>query len=219
MTEETPLTDFAKSIGNLSEVKELIPGLTVEEIVALYFDTNALKEAPYKVWQLNSKGQRYYYTFDAFGVPLFYPSVTTIISRTLPKSPHLITWIGKTGVEEAERFKNERALYGTFMHSQFAELLINRTYDLDRLKGRLKDFIIVNRLPDDFIYYADDLKKDVLAFAQFMIDYDVKPLAVEIALVHPLHRYAGMIDCPCTMLESPNNSTKRVNAIVDFKSG
>lgn len=205
-------------IDEQAKIAELLPGLTVEEIIALFFDTNALKEVPYKVWQLNSKGQRYYYVFDENGVPEFYASVTTVISRTIPKSAFLIKWIGDLGTEESERYKNERAMYGTFMHAQFADLLINRTYDLDGLKAKLKEYIIVNRLPDDFIYYADDLKKDVLSFAQFIIDYDVRPLAVEIALVHPVHKYAGMIDCPCTMLEKPGG-TKRINAIVDFKSG
>ena len=89
---------------------------------------------------------------------------------------------------------------------------------MDGLKGKLKEYIEVYRLPDDFIYYADDLKKDVLAFAQFVLDYDVRPLAVEIALVHPHYKYAGMIDCPCTML-SKIGGDERINAIVDFKSG
>ena len=104
------------------------------------------------------------------------------------------------------------------MHAAFEELLINRAYDLDGLKGKLKEYIEVYRLPDDFIYYADDLKKDVLAFAQFVLDYDVRPLAVEIALVHPYYKYAGMIDCPCTM-RAKIGSNDRINAIVDFKSG
>ena len=104
------------------------------------------------------------------------------------------------------------------MHAAFEELLINRAYDLDGLKGKLKEYIEVYRLPDDFIYYADDLKKDVLAFAQFVLDYDVRPLAVEIALVHPYYKYAGMIDCPCTM-RAKIGSDDRINAIVDFKSG
>lgn len=202
-----------------SEKKELeiAPGMTVEQMQALFFN-NALIEPPYKVWQLNSKGHRYYYRYNEAGEPEFYPSVTTILSQTLPKSPFLVEWIASKGMEEAERYKAERAAYGTFMHSQFEELLINRAYNLDALKGKLKDYIDFNKLPDNFIYYADDLKKDVLAFAQFVIDYDVKPIAVEIALVHPLLGYAGMIDCPCTMLKKPGGD-ERINAIVDFKSG
>ena len=95
------------------------------------------------------------------------------------------------------------------MHAQFEELIINRFYDLDGLKAKLKDYIDNNKLPADFIYYADDFKKDILAFAQFVLDYDVKPLAVEIALVHPVHNYAGMIDLPCTMLSKPGS--KRIH--------
>lgn len=196
---------------------EIVPGMTVEEMTAMFFD-GALIEPPYKVWQLNSKGHRYYYKFDDNGTPEFYPSVTTILSQTMPQSPFLIKWIADKGIDEAERYKAERAAYGTFMHAAFEELLINRAYDLDGLKGKLKEYIEVYRLPDDFIYYADDLKKDVLAFAQFVLDYDVRPLAVEIALVHPYYKYAGMIDCPCTMLAKIGGD-ERINAIVDFKSG
>lgn len=197
---------------------EILPGMTVEEMTAMFFDEKTLIEPPYKVWQLNSKGHRYYYRYDDAGNPEFFPSVTTILSQTLPKAPHLINWIANKGIEEAERYKGERAAYGTFMHAAFEELLINRAYDLDGLKGKLKEYIEVYRLPDDFIYYADDLKKDVLAFAQFVLDYDVRPLAVEIALVHPYYKYAGMIDCPCTM-RAKIGSDDRINAIVDFKSG
>lgn len=199
-------------------VFEIIPGMTAEEMTAMFFDEKTLIEPPYKVWQLNSKGHRYYYRYDDAGNPEFFPSVTTILSQTLPKAPHLINWIANKGIEEAERYKGERAAYGTFMHAAFEELLINRAYDLDGLKGKLKEYIEVYRLPDDFIYYADDLKKDVLAFAQFVLDYDVRPLAVEIALVHPYYKYAGMIDCPCTM-RAKIGSDDRINAIVDFKSG
>lgn len=198
-------------------VFEIIPGMTVEEMTAMFFD-GALIEPPYKVWQLNSKGHRYYYKFDDNGTPEFYPSVTTILSQTMPQSPFLIKWIADKGIDEAERYKAERAAYGTFMHAQFEELIINRVYDLDGLKAKLKDYIDNNKLPADFIYYADDFKKDILAFAQFVLDYDVKPLAVEIALVHPVHNYAGMIDLPCTMLSKPG-SKEYINAIVDFKSG
>lgn len=196
---------------------EIVPGMTVEEMTAMFFD-GALIEPPYKVWQLNSKGHRYYYKFDDNGNPEFYPSVTTILSQTMPKSEFLIKWIAEKGIDEAERYKAERAAYGTFMHAQFEELIINRFYDLDGLKAKLKDYIDNNKLPADFIYYADDFKKDILAFAQFVLDYDVKPLAVEIALVHPVHNYAGMIDLPCTMLSKPG-SKEYINAIVDFKSG
>jgi len=196
---------------------EILPGMTVEEMKAMFFD-GALIEPTYKVWQLNSKGHRYYYRYDDAGNPEFFPSVTTILSQTLPKAPHLINWIANKGIEEAERYKGERAAYGTFMHAEFEELLINRAYDLDGLKAKLKDYIENNKLPADFIYYADDLKKDVLAFAQFVLDYDVRPLAVEIALVHPYYKYAGMIDCPCTM-RAKIGSDDRINAIVDFKSG
>lgn len=193
---------------------EIAPGMTVEEMKPAL----ALIPQPYRIWQLNSSGHRYYYRYDDNGNPEFFPSVTTVLSQTMPKSKYLFDWILEKGIDEAERYKNERADYGTFMHGEFAKLIIARSYDFDGLKGSLKKYMEQKRLPDDFIYHADELKKDILAFAQFVIDYDVRPLAVEIALVHPFNRYAGMIDLPCTML-SRIGGKERITAIIDFKSG
>lgn len=197
---------------------EILPGMTVTEMKTLFFDAETLIEPDYRMYQLNSTGHRYYYTFDENGEPVFYPSVTTIISQTMKTSQYLINWIAEKGVEEADRYKTERAYYGTFMHACYERLLINGSYDLDNLNEELKQYIEDHRLPIDFIAYADELKKDVLAFAQFVIDHDVRPYAIEIALKSDNMGTAGMLDLPCNMLEQIGG-TKRINAIIDFKSG
>ena len=120
---------------------------------------------------------------------------------------------------------------------QCGELLINGTYDLVKLPDKLKDFCVQNKIPmmEEWI---SELKKDVLAFAQFMIERNVKPLAIEIILYHPEDGYAGAIDIVCEMDDeekgffgetyasgankgNPRESkrTIRVRAIVDIKSG
>ena len=223
---------------NPEEEKEIAPGMTVEEIKAEYFNEDALQEQPEPVYRLDSSGHRYYYTFDESGEPIFYVSVTTLIKQTLPTSPQLIKWIADMGYEESQRYAQERAAYGTFMHSQLAELLIARSYNLNGLKERLKMYIESEQLPGDFINYADDFKKDILAFAQFMKDTDLKPLAIELVLTNPQDGYAGAIDlCAEITIEEKGffgetyktganagkpketKRQRRVRAIIDFKSG
>ena len=211
--ETTPkMTEFAPET---SAQYDIMPGMTVEQMKAMFFDKNALIEPQFPVYQLNTKGYRYYYKYDEQGEPQFFPSVTTILSQTMPESPFLKQWRDKLGAEAADRYRDERAAYGTFMHGLFGELLINRSIDLDDIQEKLKVYIEQKQLPVDFIFYADDLKKDVLAFAQWVADYDVRPLAIEIALVSELKHYAGMIDLVCTL----NTKEGRKTAIVDFKSG
>lgn len=197
---------------------EIVGGIDVEEMIAQYLDAGAMVEPPYKVYQMNSRAGRYYYRVSDTGKVDWFPSVTTILRRTQPTPEHLIKWIADLGYEEAERIKMERAAYGTFMHAQFEKLIIARTYDLDEVRGKLKQYIEDNDLPSGFIAYEEECKKDVLAFAQWMIDYHVKPLAVEVALVNPEGGYAGMIDLVCEIDEKPGAET-RTMAIVDFKSG
>lgn len=98
--------------------KEVFPGMTVEEIRAVYFNADALKEPPYRVYQLNSDGYRYYYRFDENGTPEFYPSVTTLLKQVMPTPQHLIDWMLANGKEGAIEKRDLAAAYGTFMHSQ-----------------------------------------------------------------------------------------------------
>lgn len=197
---------------------EIAPGLTSEEITALFFDAKALREPAYKIYQLNGDGHRYYYRFNAQGEPEFYPSVTTLLKQVMPTSPFLIDWMIKNGADGSAEKRDLAAAYGTFMHAQFETLIINRRYDFDRVPEILLAYMEQNNLPDKF--FADSvtkIRKDVLAFAQFVKDYNVRPLAIEIGLVHPEHRYAGCVDMPCYMTEPKTGETFR--AIVDFKSG
>lgn len=198
--------------------KEIVPGMTVEEIKSLFFDANALKEPPYRVYQLNSDGHRYYYRFNEQGEPELYPSVTTLLKQVMPTSPFLIQWMIENGTEGAVEKRDLAAAYGTFMHAQFESLIINRTYDFDSVPEVLRDYMERENLPEKF--YGDSLtkiRKDVLAFAQFVKDYNVKPMAIEIGLVHPTCHYAGCVDMPCVMTDPKTGKT--FTAIVDFKSG
>lgn len=198
--------------------KEIFPGMSVEEIKALYFDKDALKEPSYKIYQLNSEGYRYYYRFDENGVPTFYPSVTTLLSAVLPTPKELIDWMIKNGKEGSTEKKDLAASYGTFMHSQFEELIINRHYDFDAVPEVLFKYMERENIPERcFNEWLIKIRKDVLAFAQFVKDWNVRPLAVEIGLVHPKYGYAGCLDLPCRMTDP--KTFQDFGGIVDFKSG
>lgn len=199
-------------------VKEVFPGMTVEEIRAVYFDKNALREPDYRVYQLNSDGHRYYYRFDESGTPEFFPSVTTLLKQVMPTPPALLDWMIANGKDGAVEKRDIAAAYGTFMHGEFESLIINRRYDFDNVPLALGAYMEREHIPESlFPQWLVRIRKDVLAFAQFVKDYNVYPLAIEIGLVHPEHRYAGCIDLPCLMTDPKTGEL--FTAIVDFKSG
>ena len=198
--------------------KEVFPGMTVEEIRAVFFNADALKEPPYRVFQLNSDGYRYYYRFNEKGEPEFYPSVTTLLKQVMPTPPALLDWMIANGKDGGTEKRDIAAAYGTFMHGQFETLIINRRYDFDNVPAVLLAYMEREHVPESlFSQWVVKVRKDVLAFAQFVKDYNVKPLAVEIGLVHPKFHYAGCLDLPCVMTDP--KTAKTFTAIVDFKSG
>jgi len=199
-------------------VQEVFPGMTVEEIRAVFFNADALKEPPYRVFQLNSDGYRYYYRYNEFGEPEFYPSVTTLLKQVMPTPPALLDWMIANGKDGGTEKRDIAAAYGTFMHAQFETLLINRRYDFDNVPAVLIPYMEREHVPESlFSQWVVKIRKDVLAFAQFVKDYNIKPLAVEIGLVHPQFHYAGCLDLPCVMTDPKTGKT--FTAIVDFKSG
>lgn len=219
-------------------MKPIANGVTYEEMIARYFDADALVEPAYKVYRLNNKGQRWYYRINDDGSPQFYMSVTSLCHATLPTPKQLTDWIANLGVDEAKRYSEVKAHYGTLMHKLCGQLIINKTIDLDGFELEVETYREENGIAEyDVRYWADELRKDVLAFAQFLVDCNVKPLAIEIVLVHP-EGYAGAIDLVCSLdivtkgffgevyasganKGQPKESKRidRVRAIIDLKSG
>jgi len=217
---------------------ELAPDVLNELMVPEYIDQEWLKEQPKKVYRLDRSGHRYYYTYNDKGEPTFFVSVTTFIKQTMPTSPHLIKWMADMGSEESKRYAEERAAYGTFLHMQCAKLMEEAKYDLDLLTYELEGYMEEHRLPHTFRAYSEDLKKDVLAFSAFMIEYNVIPVAIELVLTHEEYGVAGAIDLVCEMdvevdalsdevfksgprkgMKKPIKVKERKLCIVDLKSG
>lgn len=200
------------------QATEIAPGMTVEEIRAVYFNADALKEPAYRLFQLNSDGHRYYYRFNDAGEPEFYPSVTTLLKQVMPTPPALLDWMIANGKDGSTEKRDLAAAYGTFMHGEFEKLIINRRYDFDSVPASMLAYMERENLPEKvFAEWLPKIRKDVLAFAQFIKDWNVKPLAVEIGLYHPQFHYAGCLDLPCVMTDPKTG--KSFVAIVDFKSG
>lgn len=197
----------------LGKATKLADGITTEELSAVYFDNSKIKYQSEPLYRLDSSGHRYYYRI-VNNEPVFYTSVTTLIKNTLPTPPSLIKWIADKGQEEGAKEAMERADYGTLMHECCAELLINGKFDLDNLTKKLALFTAKNNIPVKE-EWTESLKKDILAFAQFVIDFSVTPLAVEIVLYHPTDGYAGAID----LCAEVTYKKERIRAIIDLKSG
>ena len=209
------MTKKTKKISEVlqSPVKTIAEGITIERVDTQYFNLARLKQQPAPMYRLDSNGHRYYYRFDG-EEPVFYTSVTTLIKNTLPTSPHLIKWLIDKGCDEGRNEAEERAHYGTFLHACCGELLMTGKFDLDKLSNKLTEYLILHNVTQSKPW-LEDLKKDVLCFAQFVIDRKVKPLAVELILWHPTDGYAGAID----LVAELDFNKSRIVAIIDLKSG
>lgn len=236
--------------------------LKIGEIFAMYFDQTALRLPTQRVYRLQTGRDRVYFTlpepedqepmteaeqkqlFESNQepekkTPQFYIGVTTLTSKTLPTSPFLMKWYGDLGTEAANEYTNERASYGTLMHTLFAHYAINRKIDLNTIPGIVAAYIQKEKVKDENTgQWANDIAQDLLAFDQWIKDYKVIPIAIEITLADPKTGIAGTVDFPCMITREekgfwgeeyksgenkgkPKETKKEVTrlAFVDFKSG
>lgn len=219
----------------MNEKTDLGQDLTVEELRSIYFDEDALRLPPIRLFRMDAKDMRIYYTFDE-KFHEFFPGVTGFLSKVLPTSPALIKWKVEMG-EAADDYVAERAAYGSLMHTLVAVLLIERKFDLETVHGIVSDYCEKNEMDVDEISWSREMKKDLVAFAQWMIDFQVKPLAIEVPLCTRKYGIATLVDLICKMIMpvkglwgevyksgaragQPKESTKdcEIYAIVDFKS-
>ncbi len=218
--------------------------LTLGQVRAMYFDEDALRLPELPMYRFDIRGGRNYFTLQAADdpdktEPVFFTGITTLTHRMIPKEEALIKWMASMGYDNAIAYRDERALYGTLMHTVFAKFLIDGSVDLNLIDSVVDNYIQTHQLYHISVAaWAHDIKQDLIGFAQFCIDYQIKPLAIEVTLGNPEKRIAGTVDLVCKMTieekgyygevyksgakkgqPKETKMSREVYAIVDFKSG
>lgn len=221
--------------------------LSMAEVRAMYFDADALILSPFRLFRYQRGGDRFYFYLNTEQTELdgetkqvvrLAVGATTLAAATIPAGQFLTKWYADNGWDGAIAIRDEKAKYGSLMHTCDADLYIKRKFDLDMIPEIVSGYMKKNKIAYDTDQWSNDLKSDVLAMAQFIRDYNVKPLAIELSLVSPEYGVAGTLDLFCEMdyVETgffgetyksgdkkgkPKESkrTVRVFAIIDFKSG
>lgn len=138
-----------------------------------------------------------------------------MIANALPTNQALLKYYGDRGYEDAVRYARMRADYGTFLHGEITRFCIDKTYNLGLVKERLMSYIEDHMLPASFIAEFDPLQRDLLAWAQFVYEYNVEVEALELVLSSDINLYAGAIDIKASL----DYKGERIQAIIDNKSG
>jgi len=160
---------------------------------------NLAQPKPEALFRYDDAGERFYgrvvngCTLNDSGLTVWwYPSVTKIIKATSPTPPGLMQWYAKHGFDEAKKLRDDAAERGTTMHVLFERYMSGQLVDMASLSE----------------FHA----KALMSFDQWMQDYEVEPLAIEVLLHSDTYGFAGTADLVCRV-----KGGKVI--LVDFKSG
>ena len=251
--------DFSKPVDEPLH-DDITPETIIEPI--MYREDILGPKPKHRTLQRHHVGDSRYYVIQfeqpdgTWSKPELYPGVTSIGKAVLPRSRHIEEWMCGFGSHKAAlKELNKLAAKGTVMHSLFA-LCMDPNYvipdfgtsEFDRmLRGLIasQDGIDVD---DVFSEWKEFMCKALLGFKQFIYDYNVEVLAVEIVLGQPtewregggkpLYGYFAQVDLICILdwkfkgkwgekyKQGPRKGqdketwqTRRVVGIGDFKSG
>jgi hypothetical protein len=183
--------------------------LNIEKVIAEYCNEDYIRVSPDRLYRYNAKNGRYYFTRSENNDIQFYQSVTTIIDLFLRKEESLTQW--KISTEDYKKIMEEKAAYGTILHILFKDLLLGN--DIPLSDNFLTQTILLythkNQIKIDATGWNDMLRQDLLGIVQWLQDYEIVPLAIEIALTHS-EGFAGSVDLVA--------KSKVGTIIVDLKS-
>lgn len=207
-----------------------------------WFDQDAIRLPNYSVGRVNYGNGRSYIRINNDGTlenPFrLYTSLTTAINTCSPMERGLLEWYAKLGITEADRYTAMRAHYGTLMHLLIGEFLKTGTFDFEEIESKVDNYLGENKYwQPECANWSNDLRYDIAAFIQFVIDYNIVPLGIEYVLLSD-RGYGTLIDLVCKMTieekgffgevyrsgdkkgEPKETKQKReVTAVINFKSG
>lgn len=215
------------------------------ENVPYEFITDGFIRPTAPIRRFSQGGKRFYYTVDeTSGEVTLYSSGTTLIKDGYAESEMALEdWRNKLKAEGKNPTAelNYLAMRGTLLHILAGDYIQQKEIYIGDLNKYFSEWHPeVTSEP----FYLEVVKKDslwlqkgLMAFAQWVKDYNVKPLAIELIMKSDIYQVASPIDLICTMdytekgffgelyktgekKGQPKESkrTRQVTAIVDLKS-
>lgn len=138
-----------------------------------------------RLWRFDKGSSRFYYSPDK---KMFFPSQTTIQSKTLPTGTFLQEWIDNMGgLEAANAYRDERGYFGTLEHIVQTEFLVLGGMDLSTVPDIVRMYRSIHELYNYNVKsWSIELTKDLSSFAQWAYDFKIEPIAVEIPITYPI---------------------------------
>ena len=174
------------------------------EIVSTdYFDQEAIRLPDYKVGRVSyGHGRSYIRLVDgAVETPFrLYTSLTTAINTCAPMNQGLLEWNVKHGLKEAGRLLKIAQRFGTALHILIGEFLMVGSVNLDELDEWVQNYLSTQEFWEpECADWAENLKYDMIAFAQFCADYNIKVMGIEYVLLSDRFGFGTPIDLVCKM--------------------
>jgi len=160
-----------------------------------------------------------------------YKSLTTFLDGVMPSNRFLQTWREQMAADlgsakAATDYVAATADYGTILHTLIAEFVRNGGVNWAELPLYIAELLAQSgTLSADAIRSAtDEMQRDFASLIQFLFDYEVEVLAVELP-VWIDEGVATLIDLVVTMNakayteKTEPSKRQRINAIINLKSG
>jgi hypothetical protein len=191
----------------------------IERIQQTFLDDVFIIPQNDTIYRMDQYGDRYYFKIGIDGKPIVKASTTTIIKKYSSMSPFLLQWWCDKGYDNAKEAMKESSMYGTFAHILWSKLLLRFNIDMSEagIKQHLNEYFTKEN--EEFKYnfkeWHKKIKQDLIGFVQWVQDYKVRPIAIEMSIIG--EKYSGTIDLVCQMTQKETGIV--FDAIVDWKSG
>lgn len=220
--------DEGDGSANMEERKEEVEEEYILETEQQYYAAEWIKSVQTPVlYRLTVNGKRVYFEMGPDGDPILYDGATNNIANGfVDPSGALENWKVKMRLEgkDPDQYANYRADFGTIMHYMFGLYLtgtrirllpswIRKTVESAKLRISKTNMEMILR------NNVDELIEDIMSFAIFCKERNVKPVLIEKMLRSARLRIASSVDAVVEMDSEPETYTVEMETGETYKTG
>jgi hypothetical protein len=176
-------------LNSINKTLELVK----PEFISKAYENQFIPKSP--IFRFNYNSSRFYYQFDEADEPIFYPSVTSILSDVVPESEFLKMKRMELGYDY-NKWMGELAHQGTFIHKIISDYLISNSFDFSTLNQSVYEYFRENKRNYEVDTWLYAIRPKIASLIKFCIESKIEPIAIESIVTYKddKYKYAGAVD-------------------------